>query len=154
MTKIICAKEFDICVSMSDVVTWQDGEKTPDIDLQAVFNILGIPANILDLHNLYFAHSYNGTGDVHVYHAENNGGSILAVNMYRDLTDQLDLTLICLRVESPDFELALSHLRSFFDKTKCQVAFEQFGHSLRLHAMLDESRYPRPVEEDNDFMQQ
>ncbi|MGE7956002.1 hypothetical protein ACQKQA_05260 [Pseudomonas sp. NPDC089530] len=154
MPKIYAAKEFDICVSMSDFVTWIGESKTPNSDLQAVLAILDIPADILGLHNLYFAHAYNGTGDVHIYHARNDGGSVLAINLYRDLTDQQDLTLLSLRVESSRYDLVLAHLRSFFDNAPVQIAFEHLSHSLRLREMLDESRYPRLVEEGNDFMQQ
>jgi len=153
-SKIIYAKEFDICVSMSDLVTWEGEFKTPNADLQAVFTTLGIPADILELHESYFAHLYNGYGDVHVYHAENNGSSILAIDMYRELTDQIDLTLLSLRIESPEFDSVLAHLRSFFDSACCQVAFEQVSHSRRLRNMLDESRYPRRVEKNHDYMQQ
>lgn len=153
MSKIIYAKELDICVSMADFVTWRGDIKTPNTDLQAVFTILGIPADILELYELYFAHPYNGTGDVHVYHAQNNGSSILAIDLYRELTDQQDLTLLSLRIESLAFDCVLAHLRSFFDNARAQVAFEHVCHSTRLRNMLDESRYPRLAEEDHDFMQ-
>ncbi|WP_081009929.1 hypothetical protein [Pseudomonas asplenii] len=153
-SKIISAKEFDICVSMSDLVTWEGDDKYPNADLQAVFATLEIPVNIMELHDSYFAHPYNGYGDVHVYHAQDNGGSIVAINLYRELTDQIDLTLLSLRIESPEFDSVLAHLRSFFDSAGCQVAFEQVSHSARLRNMLDESRYPRQVEEDHDYMQQ
>ncbi|QXI26420.1 hypothetical protein [Pseudomonas vanderleydeniana] len=152
--KIISAKEFDICVSMSDLVTWEGDDKTPNVDLQAVFAALEIPVNIMELYESYFAHLYNGYGDVHVYHAQNNGGSILAIDLYRELTDQQDLTALSLRIESPAFDQVLAHLRSFFDSATRQVAFEQVSYSRRLREMLDESRYPRQVEEDHDYMQQ
>ena len=152
--KKIYAKEFDICVSMSDLVTWEGDQKTPSTDLQAVFTTLEIPVNILELHELYFAHLYNGYGDVHVYHAQNNGGSIFAIDLYRELTDQQDLTGLFLRIESPAFDQALVHLRSFFDNASCQVAFDQASYSRRLRETLDESRYPRLVEVDHDFIQQ
>ncbi|NVZ50737.1 hypothetical protein HX792_10355 [Pseudomonas sp. B6002] len=152
--KTIYAKEFDICVSMSDLVTWEGDQATPRADLQALFNILEIPVNIIELYELYFAHLYSGYGDVHVYHARNNGGSIFAINLYRELTDQQDLTGLYLRIESPAFDQALTHLRSFFDSARCQVAFEQVSHSTRLREKLDENRYPRRVEEDHDYMQQ
>lgn len=152
--KIIYAKEFDICVSMSDLVTWEGDQKTPSADLQAVFTILEIPVDILELHELYFAHPYSGYGDVHVYHAENNGGSIFAIDLYRELTDQQDLTGLFLRIEGPAFDQALAHLRSFFDSARRQVAFEQASYSRRLRERLDASRYPRLVEEDHDFLQQ
>lgn len=152
--KTIYAKEFAICVSMSDLVTWEGDQTSPSVYLQAVFSTLEISVNILELHELYFAHLYNGYGDVHVYHARNNGGSIFAIDLYRELTDQLDLTGLFLRIESPKFDQALAHLRSFYDSARCQVAFEQAGYSKRLRETLDESRYPRLVEEDHAFVQQ
>lgn len=152
--KTIYAKEFDICVSISDLVTWDGDQKTPRADLQAVFTLLEIPVNIIELYELYVAHLYNGYGDVHVFHAKNNGGSIFAIDLYRELTDQQDLTGLYLRIESPAFDQVLAHLRSFFDSARCQVAFEQVSYSRRLREKLDESRYPRLAEEDHDYMQQ
>lgn len=107
----------------------------------------------MELYESYFAHLYNGYGDVHVYHAQNNGGSILAIDLYRELTDQQDLTALSLRIESPAFDQVLAHLRSFFDSATRQVAFEQVSYSRRLREMLDE-QIPRQVEEDHDYMQQ
>lgn len=143
---IICANEFDICISMPDLVTWTDDAQTPNADLAAALELLGIEIDIADLCDDYFNETPVGTGDVHVYASDDND-SILVIDLYRDTTDQLDIISLSLKIDPPLLTLALLPLRRFFDAAECQVAFRQSSHSQQLRSLIDESRYPVLVDE-------
>ena len=151
MTPIICANEFDICVSMPDLVTWIEDKHIPNADLSAALNAVGIPLNTSELYDTYFDDTPPGAGDVHIYPCADKQ-SFLVIDLYRDLTDQLDIVSASLKIEPTVLHLALPYLRRFFDAAECQVAFRQSSHSQQLRSLIDESRYPAPV--DNGGYQQ
>lgn len=146
MTPIICANEFDICVSMPDFVEWVEDQHTPNADLEAALNAMGIALDITELYNTYFDDTTVGEGDLHLYASAENE-SFLVINLYRDLDDQLDIVTASLKVEPCLLPLALPHLRRFFDAAECQVAFRQSSHSQQLRSLIDDSRYPTLMEE-------
>lgn len=152
MTPIICANEFDICVSMPDFVTWAQDGPVPNADLAAALNTLGIALDIGKLYTSYFDDTPVGAGDVHIYPGTESA-SLLVIDLYRDPTDQLDIVSISLKIEPRLLLLALPHLRGFFDAAECQVAFRQSSHSQQLRALIDETRYPAPADE-NGYRQQ
>lgn len=149
---IVCANEFDICVSMSDLVSWTEDEHSPNADLAAALRAAGIELDIAKLYDCYFESTPMGAGDVHVYSCAVNE-SLLVIDLYRDLTEQLDLITASLRIDKARLNLTLPPLRRFFDAAECQVLFSQSSHSQRLRSLLDESRYPLLVEE-NEYRQQ
>ncbi|WP_047304861.1 hypothetical protein [Pseudomonas fluorescens] len=146
MTPIICANEFDICVSMPDFVTWAEDRHLPNADLAAALSTLGIALDINQLYTRYFDDTPVGTGDVHVY-PSTGSQSLLVIDLYRDPTDQLDIVSVSLKIEPALLPLALPLLRGFFDAAECQVAFRQSSHSQQLRSLIDESRYPAPSDE-------
>lgn len=146
VTPIICANEFDICVSMPDFVTWAEDEHLPNADLAAALKCMGIALDIIELYTRYFDATPVGTGDVHIYPGTESA-SLLVIDLYRDPTDQLDIVSVSLKIEPAAMPLALPHLRGFFDAAECQVAFRQSSHSQQLRSLIDESRYPAPVDE-------
>ncbi|MFJ7141231.1 hypothetical protein [Pseudomonas protegens] len=146
MTPIICANELDLCVSISDFVTWLEDECIPNPDLAAALKAMGVTLNITELYDTYFDDTPVGAGDVHIYPSAESS-SFLVVDLYRELTDQLDLVTASLKMEPAVLHLALPHLRAFFDGAKCQIAFRQSSHSQQLHQLIDEGRYPALVDE-------
>ncbi|AZC26760.1 MULTISPECIES: hypothetical protein [Pseudomonas] len=146
MTPIICANEFDICISMPDFVTWNDDQSAPNTDLVAALQAMGIVLDITGLHDVYFNETSVGTGDVHVYPC-GKYQSVLVIDMYRELSDQLDIVSLSLQVEPAILDRVLPHLRRFFDAAECQVAFRQSSHSQQLRTLLDSGRYPAQVDE-------
>ena len=146
MPPIICANEFDICVSMPDFITWTEDMHIPNADLSAALSAMGIALNITDLYDAYFDDTPVGTGDVHIYPSDKNK-SFLIIDLYRDPTDQLDIVTISLKIESELLTLVLPHLRRFFDAAECQVAFRQSSHSQQLRSLMDEGRYPVLIDE-------
>jgi len=126
---------------MPDFVTWAEDEQIPNADLAAALKAMGIVLNISELYDTYFDDTPVGAGDVHIYPSAENE-SFLVIDLYRDLTDQLDIVSFSLRVEPSVLHLALPHLRRFFDTAECQVAFRQSSHSQQLRSLIDEDRYP------------
>lgn len=152
MPSIVYANEFDICVSMSDLVSWVGDEHSPNADLEAALSAAGIELDIAKLYNHDFEHTPICAGDVHVYSSAVSE-SLMVIDLYRDLTDQLDLITVSLKIDKPLTHLVLPLLRRFFDAAECQVLFSQSTHSQRLRSLTDESRYPLPMGE-NGYRQQ
>jgi len=146
MPSIVYANEFDICVSMSDLVSWVEDEHSPDSDLEAALSAAGIEFDIAKLYDDYFEDTPIGAGDVHIYSSSVNE-SFMVIDLYRDLTDQLDFITVSLKIDKPLIHFVLPPLRRFFDAAECQVLFSQSTHSKRLHSLIDESRYPLPINE-------
>lgn len=146
MPSIVYANEFDICVSMSDLVSWVGDEHSPNADLEAALSAAGIELDIAKLYNHYFEDTHIGAGDVHVYSSAVSD-SLMVIDLYRDLTNQLDLITVSLKIDKPLAHLVLPLLRQFFDTAECQVLFSQSTHSKRLHSLIDESRYPVLINE-------
>nr|WP_306468954.1 hypothetical protein [Pseudomonas protegens] len=131
---------------MSDFVTWVEDECIPNADLVAALKAMGVTLNITELYDTYFDDIPVGAGDVHIYPSAENS-SFLVIDLYRELTDQLDIVTASLKMEPAVLHLALPHLRAFFDGAKCQIAFRQSSHSQQLHQLIDEGRYPALVDE-------
>lgn len=146
MPSTVYANELDICVSMSDLVSWIGDEHSPNADLAVALRAIGIELDVAELYSFYFENTPIGAGDVHVYSSAANE-SILVINLYRDLTDQLDIVTASLKIDPIVLPLVLPHLRRFFDAAECQVLFSQSSHSKQLRLLVDESRYPILVDE-------
>lgn len=152
MPPIVYANEFDICVSMSDLVSWTEDEQFPNADLKAALSAAGIELDVAKLHDFYFDSTPIGAGDVHVCSSAANESTV-AIDLYRELTDQLDLIVVCLKIDKALLNIALPLLRRFFDAAECQVLFSETNHSTRFRSLTDESRYPLLVGE-NGYRQQ
>ena len=146
MPSILYANEFDICVSMSDLVSWVGDEHSPNAELEAALSAARIELDIAKLYDHYFEDIPIGAGDVHVYSSAVSE-SLLVIDLYRDMTDQLDLITASLRIDKTQLNLSIPLLRQFFDTAECQVLFSQSTHSKQLHSLIDESRYPLPINE-------
>ncbi|MDC7818288.1 hypothetical protein [Pseudomonas sp. BLCC-B112] len=131
---------------MSDFVTWLEDECIPNPNLAAAFKAMGVTLNITELYDTYFDDTPVGAGDVHIYPSAENK-SFLVIDLYRELTDQLDIVTASLKIEAELLTLVLPHLRRFFDAAECQVAFRQSSHSQQLRSLIDEGRYPVLIDE-------
>jgi hypothetical protein len=123
-----------------------EDKPSPNSDLEAALSAVGIDLNIAKLYDDYFEDTPIGAGDVHVYSSTVNE-SFIVIDLYRDLTDQLDLITVSLKIDKPLIDLVLPPLRRLFDAAGCQVLFSQSTHSKRLRSLMDESRYPLPIDE-------
>ncbi|MFK7698218.1 hypothetical protein [Pseudomonas caspiana] len=136
----------DICVSISDLVSWVEEKHAPDADLAAALSLAGIDLDLAKLYDCYIEGTPIGAGDVHIYSSALNK-SVLTMGLYRDLSDQPDLITASLRLDPDLVESLLLWLRRFFDTAECQVLFSRSAHSRQLRLLLDETRYPLLVDE-------
>jgi hypothetical protein len=146
----IRAREFRLGVSMVDLVTWL-GDGDNDIyeneNLKIVLDTLGIAVDLRALYAAYFEKTSIGSGDVYAFRPNKESKNVFAVDMYRGLTDQMDIVSLAVGCEEQCLSIVRRELRSFFDSASCQVHYEEASYSAYLHSMLDQSTYPVIIEE-------
>ncbi|EKE75247.1 hypothetical protein B3C1_08221 [Gallaecimonas xiamenensis 3-C-1] len=150
--KIIEAHQFYLAVSMSDLVNWhgnRDDDFEANKEIQSAVELLGLEVDVKLLHNEYFNKIKVGQGDIYLFVSRCSPDNLFAIDMYRGLTDQLDIVTIFFRA-TPDLATAVKEkLRYFFDSASCQIAYEEANYLPRLQQLLNESRYPFLIEESN-----
>lgn len=130
---------------MDDVVTWpDDGNETPipEQNLQTLLSTLGVSKSLAELYRTYFEETKIGAGDVFVFQPAPGSKNVFAIDMYRDLTDQMDIVTFSVGCSVEIVSIVREKLRAFFDGASCQVHYEEANHSTGLHRMLDVARYP------------
>ena len=135
---------------MSDLVVWsgdQDDNFSSHPALDAVATSLGVSVDIRGLHVLYFEATPIGTGDVHVFSRTSNPTNVFAIDMYRDLTDQLDVIAIGVRCEETARTIVKTSLRSLFDGASYQVCYEEANVLVEFRSMIAASNFPRSLGE-------
>ena len=144
----LVANEFRIVVSMSDLVVWsgdQDDKFSPHPALDAITTSLGISVDIKGLHALYFEATPIGTGDVHVFSSTSVPTNVFAIDIYRDLTDQLDVIAIGVRCDETAGSIVKASLRCLFDSASYQVCYEEANVLVAFRSMIDASKFPRSL---------
>ena len=144
------AREFNICVSMCDFVSsgGSNGEEyTPNTHLKQALDELGVSADICNLYFQYFNEIEVGEGNVYFYTNSSEPENIFVIDMYRELTDQLDIVSFSVRCSNKLCHQISRHLRSFFESASIQVGLEQLSHSSRLRTLINEKTYPCLVAE-------
>lgn len=147
-------KDFYIAVSISDLVMWKGDE-----DVDCVGNPFFIQAlNILEIHldpvQFYFQYVEElaiGTGDVYLYKQDLNGESIFAINLFKDVYDQLDIISFGIRTKKNALDVRVA-LRAFFDSATYQVQYEEGNRLVSVSSLMDESKYPRKIDQ-NSYVQ-
>lgn len=149
MYTLVAAREFELCVSMSDLAApgWVDAESCRmHPALHDVLSVMGGQHNLMALFQAYFADVQRaGHGDVHVFEMSGFPESVLVLDVYSDPTDQLDLIQIYLRCLPRDMERVSDLLMRFFSNATCQVAFRRVSWSTCLREAVDRSRFPRDI---------
>ena len=95
--KIIETHQFHLTVSMSDLVRWRgngDDDFEANTEIQWAIELLGLDADINQLYKKYFYQTEVGQGDVYAFLNRNEPKNLFAIDMHRDLTDQLDIVSI------------------------------------------------------------
>lgn len=150
MTPAISARDFNLAVSMNDLVTWfGDGDRdfVENESLRSAVSALHISVDLRALYVTYFENTPIGTGDVYVYRPEKGRKNVFAMDMYRDLTDQMDIVSFAISCEEHCLPTVRHALRNFFDQASCQVHYEEASYSSRLRSMIDQKCYPRVIKE-------
>ncbi len=135
---------------MPDLVSWIGEEEDTCIanpDLSEALKLLGIQVDLVDLYERFFSDIPVGKGDVYLFQSSATEVNEFAIDLYRGMTDQMDVVKIGIRCKVeliPD----ISHsIRSFFDSASCQVHFEQASFSKYFNEMIDGERYPKTIKE-------
>lgn len=147
---LISVQDFYITVSMADLVTWfgEDEESFSGNEfLQISLQSLGLNVDLKMLYLRYFDEISVGTGDVYIYAPAKHGKVFFALNLYRGLTDQMDVISLGFCCTKDDVKIVRESLRSFFDMASCQVHYEESSYSVGLRNMIDANMYPLIIDE-------
>lgn len=143
----IQSSDFAVSVSATDFVAWKGEGDTDYIGnpfLVQVLNLLMIPADPAALYEKYFELPVVGNGDVLFYRNTFNGESIFAVNMYRDVYDQLDILTFGIRTKKNAMGVRVA-LRAFFDSAEYQVRYEEGGILSSVSSLIDSNSCPKTI---------
>lgn len=143
----IQSADFAVSVSATDFVAWKgegDADYIGNPFLVQVLNLLTIPADPAALYEKYFELPVVGNGDVLFYKSTFNGESIFAVNMYRDMYDQLDILTFGVRTKKNAMGVRVA-LRAFFDSAQYQVHYEEGGILSSVSSLIDSYSYPKTL---------
>lgn len=145
----IQSADFSVAVSVSDLVAWKGEADTDCVANPFLVQALDLLAIRIDPSLIYFRYFDEiavGTGDIYVYGEEMNGESIFAINLFRDIYDQLDIISFGIRTKKNVAAVRVA-LRAFFDSAQCQVHYEEGGILNTVSALLDTKTYPRTIEQ-------
>ncbi|RYG15374.1 MAG: hypothetical protein EOO07_15565 [Chitinophagaceae bacterium] len=149
------AREFNVYVSINDFVltTGSNGDEyIANHYLEKALNELGVSVDICSLYFQYFNEIEIGKGNVYLYTNSNEPENIFVIDMYRELTDQLDIVSFSVRCSDKRYPKVSTHLRNFFEGAMVQGGLEQLSRSSRLHTLINEKTYPFLVAE-SGYMQ-
>jgi len=147
---LIKTQNFFLIASMPDLVSWIGVEEDTCIsnpDLRDALNKLDIQVNLVELYERFFSDIPVGKGDVYLFPSSNREGNFFAIDLYRGITDQMDIVNIGLRCRVELIPEIARSVRSFFDSASCQVHYEQASFCKSLNEMTDSERYPITIEE-------
>ncbi|MBD8201717.1 hypothetical protein [Pseudomonas viridiflava] len=143
--KAIESLQFYLAISMVDLVTWQgDGDDDLEVrkEIQAVIELMGLDVDIRHMHEKYFFQLKVGQGDVYAFVNEHQPENFLAIDMYRGLTDQLDIVSIFVRSAPKIAVVVRAQLRGLFDAASCQVIYKEASVLPELQKLLDVRNHP------------
>lgn len=148
--KLIETRQFYLAISMSDLVQWH-GEDDDDFEakreIQSVIELLGLEVNIKQLYRKYFHETDIGQGDVYAFLNTHTPENLLAIDTYRELTDQLDIISIFASASPRLVSIVKSKLRELFDSASCQVVYEETNGLAKLQQLLNNNTYPLTLAE-------
>ncbi|MDX5993491.1 hypothetical protein [Ectopseudomonas alcaliphila] len=148
--KIIETHQFYIVVSMSDLVNWHgdgDDDFEANREIQSAIELLGLDADIKHLYKEYFYQTKTGQGDVYAFLNRNESKNLFAIDMYREVTDQLDIVSIFVSASPKLASIVKAKLRNLFDSASCQVAYEEANSLPKFQQLLNNNKPPITIKE-------
>ncbi|WP_374410413.1 hypothetical protein [Hydrogenophaga sp.] len=150
----IVACEFSGCVSASDLVSWRDSDNYVSNEaLSLALASLGINADPCALHQRFFDQTLVGYGDVYLFASKEDPLGLFVIDLYRGLTEQLDLVSFGFRCSANRVVAIKALVRRFFDSAEYQIGYEEGSAIARLRYLVDRDNYPRKVQE-SGYIQQ
>lgn len=139
MTVAMPTTVFSICTSASDLLNYPDeyGPGIPNAELAKVFELMHIELNLVTLCDYYFDDIPVCEGDILLFRSSHFTESYFIIDLYKERTDQLDC--VNFYISSPHQEVieqVKPVLRSFYDKTPYQLAYEENSRSGRVMKIL------------------
>lgn len=116
-----------------------------------VLDLLAVRVDPSRIYRKYFDEIAVGAGDVYLHREEANGENVFAINLFRDLYDQLDIISFGIRTKKNAVAVRVA-LRAFFDSAQYQVHYEEGGILHSVSSLLDVKAYPRTIEQ-NGYQQ-
>ena len=161
MNVVVPATEFEICVSMTDLVVWSEDENLPvsqHPNLKALFDALAANIDLLPIAIQYFKNNPRACrGDLYVFDFDDSPATVVALDTYSEITDQLDLVALYIRCTKAKSSEVSRCVQRLFNNASVQVQASQKSVCKRLRYVIDPLNYPRPLPgqsfQDNSFMQ-
>ncbi|WP_338525241.1 hypothetical protein NUH87_06255 [Pseudomonas batumici] len=149
MKMLIESRQFRLVVSLVDLFHWPDDDIPVLLDgWRRVIELLGFDeAEIAALYDLYFDGTPIGQGDVHAFINNTQPENMMAFDLYRGLTDQLDVIAVVISVSRERVTQVKPLLRQVFDLASCQIHYEEGSLLQAFKEMTNVEGYPKVIEE-------
>lgn len=139
---------------MPDLLDWSDDD-APSLsdDWKRVTQLLGFDEReITALYDVYFDKTPIGEGHVYAFINDGQPENLLAFDLYRDLTDQLDIISIVISASRDRATEVKRLLRQIFDLASCQIHYEEGASLQAFKEMTHIEGYPKVIEA-NGYLQ-
>lgn len=146
MESLVRVKQFRLVISMPDLCHWADDDAEPVLlsEWRKIIGLLRLDeSRIAALYDLYFDRTPTGHGDVYAFLSSHQPESLLAFDLYKDPTDQLDIVTVGVCAPSDAAAQVKPLLRSAFDQASCQILYEEGNILQRVQQMIDPRGYPK-----------
>ncbi|WP_456021704.1 hypothetical protein [Pseudomonas protegens] len=147
----IDSRQFSLVISISDLFQWSDDD-IPSLlgSWTQMIELLGLnKTKIAALHDLYFDSTLIGQGSVHAFVSDVEPENTMVFDLYRELTDQLDIIQVLVSVSKALVIPAKSLLRQAFDLASYQIHYEEGNCLKAFEDAIDIENYPKMIEESN-----
>lgn len=141
---------------MTDLVTWSDDDALPvgqHPELKALFDALAADIDLLPIAIQYFEKNNRaGHGDLYVFKLDDTDATVVALDTYSEITDQLDLVSLYIRCPKAKSAEISQCVQRLFNTASVQIQASQTSVSKRLRKAIDPLNFPR-MHPDSSFMQ-
>lgn len=146
MCATLISMQFRLALSLTDLYYWPEDGADPALlpEWREIIGLLRLDeSRIATLYDLYFDRTPTGQGDVYAFVSSHQPESLLVFDLYRDLTDQLDIVTVGVCAPADAVLQVKPLLRSAFDQASCQILYEEGNILQRVQQMIDPRSYPK-----------
>ncbi len=146
---LIDSRQFRLVISLTDLFHWPDDDVPVLLDdWRRAIELLGFDeVEITALYDVYFDGTPIGQGDVHAFINKAQPENTLIFDLYRGLTDQLDIIAVAISVSGERITQIKSLLRQVFDLASCQIHYEEGSFLQAFKEMTNVEGYPKVIRE-------
>lgn len=145
------SRYFYVVVSANDLIEWDEDAQCahPNRYLANILAAFHLQLDLLTVHDHYFDGIRVGQGDVFLYRETSSSQNLLALDLYKEPSDQLDLISMAIVSSTELAETVRDNVRAFYDGAQCKVCLEESNISGKVIEMIAESNYPKTFEHSN-----